>query len=97
MTIDEKSSDGAPAWYGSPEADAWAAGYNAAILAYESAKQKEAEWCAGLNVDAAARYLRETLQAGKRLTPWENTPKATKKKWIALAEGALLSAGGEGQ
>jgi len=43
-------------------------------------------------IDAAAKYLRETLQAGKRLTPWTETPNATKKKWIALAAGALAAA-----
>jgi len=43
-------------------------------------------------IDAAAKHLRETLQAGKRLTPWADTPKATKKKWLTLAEGALLAA-----
>lgn len=44
------------------------------------------------DIDRAARYLRETLQSGKRLTPWESTPKSTKKKWIELAEGTLRSA-----
>jgi hypothetical protein len=43
-------------------------------------------------IDRAAKHLRETLQAGKRLTPWEGTPKATKKKWLALAEGTLRAA-----
>ena len=43
-------------------------------------------------IDAAARYLRETMQAGKRLTPWETTPKSTKKKWLILSEGALRAA-----
>jgi len=43
-------------------------------------------------VDAAAKYLRETRQAGKNLTPWGITPKATKKKWLALAEGAIRAA-----
>lgn len=43
-------------------------------------------------IDRAAMYLRETLQAGKRLTPWEDTPKSTKKKWLALAEGTLRAA-----
>lgn len=43
-------------------------------------------------IDAVAQYLRETLQAGKRLTPWQDTPKATKKKWIFLATGALDAA-----
>lgn len=43
-------------------------------------------------IDRAARYLRETQQAGKILTSWESTPKATKKKWLALAEGALRAA-----
>lgn len=44
-------------------------------------------------IDAAARHLRETLQAGKRLTPWNVTPPATKRKWLKLAEGTLRSAG----
>lgn len=44
------------------------------------------------DIDAAAKHLRETLQAGKKLTPWEKTPAATKKKWIALARGTLLVA-----
>lgn len=43
-------------------------------------------------IDAAAKFLRETLQGGKVLTPWEMTPKATKKKWVALAEGTLRAA-----
>ncbi len=43
-------------------------------------------------IDRAAKYLRETLQAGKRLTPWEQTPKFTKRKWIILAEGTLKAA-----
>ena len=43
-------------------------------------------------IDRAARYLRETQQAGKMLTPWETTIKSTKKKWLALAEGALRAA-----
>lgn len=43
-------------------------------------------------IDRAARHLRETLQSGKRLTPWEATPKATKKKWLALAESTLRAA-----
>lgn len=46
-------------------------------------------------IDRAAKHLRETLQAGKRLTPWEDTPKATKKKWLALAEGTLRAALGD--
>jgi len=43
-------------------------------------------------IDRVARYLRETMQAGKNLTHWEVTNKSTKKKWIALATGALKSA-----
>jgi len=43
-------------------------------------------------IDAGAKYLRETLQAGKRLTPWDETPRATKKKWLALSEGVLCAA-----
>lgn len=45
-------------------------------------------------IDCAARYLRETQQAGKMLTPWETTPKTTKRKWLALAAGALRAAHG---
>jgi hypothetical protein len=44
-------------------------------------------------IDAGAQYLRETQQAGKRLTPWADTLKATKKKWLALSEGVLQAAG----
>lgn len=44
-------------------------------------------------IDKAAKHLRETLQAGKNLTPWEATPKSTKKKWLSLAEGALVASG----
>jgi hypothetical protein len=40
-------------------------------------------------IDRAAKYLRETMQAGKNLTPWEVTLKATKKKWLVLAAGVL--------
>ena len=43
-------------------------------------------------IDAGARYLRETRQGGKRLIPWEDTPRATKKKWLALSEGVLRAA-----
>jgi hypothetical protein len=43
-------------------------------------------------IDAVAQYLRETLHAGKRLTLWPETAKATKKKWILLATGALAAA-----
>lgn len=49
-------------------------------------------------IDAAARYLRETLQASKRLKAWSETERATKKKWLSLAEGTLDAArksGGE--
>jgi hypothetical protein len=59
------------------------------------AKAAEAERAAVVGeraIDAAAKYLRETNQAGKRLTPWEETPKSTKRKWLALAEGALRAA-----
>jgi len=45
-------------------------------------------------IDSVAKYLRETLQSSKKLTPWDQTPKATKKKWLALAEGSLLAAKG---
>jgi hypothetical protein len=40
-------------------------------------------------IDRAARYLRETMQAGKNLTPWETTIKQTKKKWLVLARGTI--------
>ena len=43
-------------------------------------------------IDAGARYLRETQQAGKRLTPWDETPNATRKKWRMWAEGVLRAA-----
>jgi len=43
-------------------------------------------------IDAAAKFLRETQQGGKTLTPWSMTPTATKKKWLALARGALSAA-----
>jgi hypothetical protein len=43
-------------------------------------------------VDAAAKHLRETMQACKKLTPWETAPKVTKKKWLALAAGTLEAA-----
>lgn len=40
-------------------------------------------------IDACAKFLREIHGAGKNLTEWGNTPKSTKKKWVALAEGVL--------
>jgi len=43
-------------------------------------------------IDRAAKHLRDTQQSGKRLTPWEDTPRATKRKWVALAEGTLEAA-----
>lgn len=44
-------------------------------------------------IDRAAQYLRDTTQAGKRLTLWRDTPRATKRKWLVLARGALVAAG----
>lgn len=44
-------------------------------------------------IDRAAKYLRETTQSGKIIGPWKTTSKATKKKWLVLAEGALRAAG----
>lgn len=47
-------------------------------------------------IDRAAKYLRETaqiMQSGKVLISWNTTRKATKKKWLVLAEGALKAAG----
>lgn len=46
-------------------------------------------------VDAGAKFLRETQQAGKRLTPWADTPRATKKKWLKLSYGTISAAIGE--
>jgi len=43
-------------------------------------------------IDAGAKYLRETQQAGKSLTQWENVPHSTKKKWLALSAGVLGAA-----
>lgn len=43
-------------------------------------------------IDAAAKYLRESHGAGKRLTPWAETLRSTKKKWLLLAEGVLRAA-----
>lgn len=43
-------------------------------------------------IDRAARYLRETQQAGKTLNPWAGLSRSAKKKWIALAAGALHAA-----
>lgn len=48
------------------------------------------------SIDRAAKYLRETLQGGKKLTPWDTTPMATKKKWLALARGTIQAAGNFG-
>lgn len=38
-------------------------------------------------IDSAAKYLRETLQSGKKLNDWSTLRKSAKKKWIALATG----------
>jgi len=43
-------------------------------------------------IDSAAKHLRDTLQAGKRLTPWADTPRATKRKWLILAASTLAAA-----
>ena len=43
-------------------------------------------------IDAGAQFLRETQQAGKRLTDWADVPKATKKKWLLLSAGVLRAA-----
>jgi hypothetical protein len=43
-------------------------------------------------VDAGAKFLRETTQGGKNLMPWKDLPKASKRKWLILAEGCLLAA-----
>lgn len=48
----------------------------------------------GAMIDRAARYLRETQGAGKRLTPWATTLASTKRKWLRLAEGTLRAAQG---
>lgn len=44
-------------------------------------------------IDKAARHLRETMQAGKRLTPWDQMSKARKRKWLALSAGTLEASG----
>lgn len=43
-------------------------------------------------VDAGAKWLRETQQAGKRLVPWEDLPNSTKKKWREYARGVVNAA-----
>lgn len=43
-------------------------------------------------IDRVAKYLRDSLQAAKELTPWELTPKARRKKWLVLVEGAFRAA-----
>ena len=66
-------------------------------VATQAAEAERAAVVGERAIDAAAKYLRETNQAGKRLTPWEETPKSTKRKWLALAEGALRAAIESGQ
>ena len=43
-------------------------------------------------LDAATKAKHE---AGKNLTPWDQTPKSTKKKWLALADGVIAAAKGD--
>jgi hypothetical protein len=43
-------------------------------------------------IEAGAQFLRETTQGGKNLLPWDQTPRATKKKRIVLATGVLEAA-----
>lgn len=43
-------------------------------------------------IDAGAKTLRETLQGGKTLKPWADTPNATKRKWLVLSEVTLRAA-----
>ena len=43
-------------------------------------------------IDAGAKYLRETTQAGKNLLAWDRLPKSAKRKWVALSEGVLRAA-----
>jgi hypothetical protein len=43
-------------------------------------------------INAGAKYLRDTTQKGKNLNPWEMTAKSSKKKWLVLAEGVLTAA-----
>lgn len=45
-----------------------------------------------IEIDEAARYLRETLQSGKSLKPWSITDKGIKKKWLKLAQGTIEAA-----
>lgn len=47
-------------------------------------------------IDAAAKALRETLQAGKKLNAWETLPNSTKRKWLGYAAIALAAAEREG-
>lgn len=46
-------------------------------------------------VDRAAKVLRETTQAGKRLNEWSDLPRSAKKKWLNLAHTVLDAALGE--
>lgn len=43
-------------------------------------------------IEAAAEYLRDTTQAGKRLGRWEAVPAHRKRKWVDLVEGAIAAA-----
>jgi hypothetical protein len=36
-------------------------------------------------IDAMAEELRQRLQGGKQLTPWQKTPNYAKKKWLEHA------------
>lgn len=43
-------------------------------------------------IDAGAKALRETLQAGKKLNAWETLPNSTKRKWRDYARIVLAAA-----
>jgi hypothetical protein len=41
-------------------------------------------------IDAMAEELRDRLQGGKRLTPWDETPRHSKRKWIEHARALYV-------
>lgn len=43
-------------------------------------------------IDLGGRALRDRQQSGKRLTPWEELPNSTKKKWREHAHCVLMAA-----
>jgi hypothetical protein len=63
-----------------------------ASIVSELIARREADEPSDAAINAAAKYLRETQQGGKTLTPWSLTPPTTKKKWLRLAKGVLAAA-----